>query len=273
MTPTVIIIPVLNEEDSIGLVLDAIPKPYRERVIVADNGSTDQTAVVAKNRGAEVVRASPRGYGSACLAGIQAAKAHTPQYYIFLDGDYSDYPEDLPKLMEKIESENLDLVIGSRNLGEAEEGALLPQARFGNWLATTLMALRFGYRFSDLGPFRVIRAEALHRIDMVDQNFGWTMEMQVKALKYKLKVGEVSVRYRKRVGVSKITGTIKGTFLAGYKILFTLAKYSLPTSANPPKDQKQKENPVLHEPENIGILRREEPSVATKDQVTQNQPR
>ena len=221
-----VIIPAFNEEQSVGLVINHIPAEFRQNVIVADNGSTDRTAEIARGLGAMVVNAPRRGYGSACLAGIAEAKKRDPELYVFLDSDFSDYPEDMSAIVDKLLSENLDLVIGSRMQGLAEPGALLPQARFGNRLATLLLALRYGYRFTDLGPFRSIRASALEKIQMCDPNFGWTMEMQIKALRHGLRVGEVPVRYRKRIGKSKITGTLKGTILAGYKILWTLARYS-----------------------------------------------
>ena len=232
MKNVAIIIPVYNEEKSIGLVLNEIPSEFLCRTIVVNNNSTDNTMNVIKSfNDVHLVHESRQGYGSACLAGIKKLKSFKDiDYVVFLDGDYSDFPKDIFRLLGKIQNENLDLVIGSRNLGEAEAGALLPQAKFGNWLATTLLALRFGYKFTDLGPFRVIKRRVLDQIQMQDADFGWTMEMQVKALKYDYKVGEVSVRYKKRVGVSKITGTIKGTVLAGYKILWTLFKYSLPDS-------------------------------------------
>jgi len=223
---TVVIIPALNEEDSIGWVLGHIPKQYQSTVIVVDNGSGDGTSEKAREMGAIVIRESKRGYGSACQTGIKEAKKHDPDLIIFLDADYSDFPEDMEILVQTLLTQKLDLIIGSRVRGGAEKGAMLPQALLGNWIATRLLAFRYGYRFTDLGPFRVIRASALEKIGMKDQDFGWTMEMQVKALRLGLKVGEVSVRYRKRVGVSKITGTLKGTVLAGYKILSTLAKYS-----------------------------------------------
>jgi len=221
-----IVIPAFNEEESVGLVIKHIPDEFRENIIVADNGSVDRTAEVARAAGATVVNAPRRGYGSACLAGIEEATKRSPEFYIFLDSDFSDYPEDMRVLVGKLLTDNLDLVIGSRMQGLAEPGALLPQARLGNRLATALLALRYGYRFTDLGPFRVIRASALEKIQMCDPDFGWTMEMQIKALRFGLRVGEVPVRYRKRIGKSKITGTLKGTILAGYKILWTLARYS-----------------------------------------------
>ncbi len=224
---TVVIIPALNEADSIAKVLGHIPAPFRSHVIVADNGSSDHTGEIAVALGAQVVTASRRGYGSACLAGIEFARGARPDIYIFLDADYSDYPEDMTEMVNTLITKNLDLVIGSRMSGLAEAGSLLPQARFGNNLATWLMYLRFGYRFSDLGPFRAIRAEALNLIQMQDPNFGWTIEMQIKALKFGLKVCEIPVHYRKRIGKSKITGTFKGTLQAGIKILWTIFKYGV----------------------------------------------
>lgn len=222
-----VVIPALNEAGSIGEVISNIPEQFRDLVIVADNGSTDATATIAKLAGAHVVISPVRGYGSACLTGIAYARTFSPEIVVFLDGDFSDFPEDMNLLISALEERELDLVIGSRTLGGAEKGALLPQARFGNWLATTLMYLRYGHRFSDLGPFRAIRASALQKINMKDKNFGWTVEMQLKALQCGLRVGEVSVRYRKRIGVSKITGTVKGTILAGTKILWTIARYAI----------------------------------------------
>ena len=222
---TVVIIPALNEETSLPLVLRDIPAQFRDRVFVVDNGSKDSTARVAKAAGAHVISEPQRGYGAACLAGIRQARDYDPELVVFLDADYSDFPEEMCSLIDKLIDDDLDMVIGSR-IRRAERGALLPQARIGNSLATFLLALRFGYRFTDLGPFRVIRWKALEQLKMQDTNFGWTMEMQIKALRQKLRVGEVSVRYRSRVGVSKITGTFKGTFLAGYKILWTLFRYS-----------------------------------------------
>jgi len=224
---TAVIIPALNEAKSIAEVINHIPEPFRELIVVADNGSSDGTGDIAKRLGAHVVIASERGYGSACLSGIAFAQKFQPDIFIFLDADYSDHPEDMNELVGALLEKNLDLVIGSRTLGGAEAGALLPQARFGNWLATRLMFLRFGYLYSDLGPFRAVRAAALHRLNMQDRNFGWTVEMQIKALRQRLRVGEVSVRYRKRIGVSKITGTVKGTVLAGIKILWTIGRYGI----------------------------------------------
>lgn len=230
------VIPALNEAESIGEVITHIPSKFRDLVIVADNGSTDATVALARSAGAQVVTSNTRGYGSACLAGIEHALKSAPEIVVFLDGDYSDFPEDMNDLIQALEDNGLDLVIGSRNLGRAEPGALLPQARFGNWLATRLMYLRYGHLFTDLGPFRAIRTTALLRLNMMDKNFGWTVEMQIKALREGLSVGEVSVRYRKRIGVSKITGTVKGTILAGIKILWTIAHYGLVRQNTQPID-------------------------------------
>lgn len=223
-----VIIPAFNEEKSIGLVLADIPNELVREVIVCNNNSTDQTAEVARKAGATVVDQPRPGYGSACLQGmayIQAkpAAAH-PDIIVFLDGDYSDHPEEMPELIRPILEADADLVIGSRALGDMESGAMMPQQIFGNWLATNLIRLFYNYHFTDLGPFRAIRWEKLLALDMQDPDFGWTVEMQVKAAKYKLKSVEVPVRYRKRVGVSKVSGTIRGTILAGHKILWTIFK-------------------------------------------------
>lgn len=222
-----VIIPALDEAKSIGLVLAALPQDHIRRVVVADNGSTDGTADLARAGGAEVVTAARRGYGSACLSGLAHLRATgPPEVVVFLDGDYSDHPEELPSLVEPILAGRADLVIGSRVLGQRERGALLPQARAGNFVACTLIRLLYGTHYTDLGPFRAIRWEALERLEMVDPTFGWTAEMQVKALRQGLRVVEVPVSYRKRVGVSKITGTVRGTVLAGYKILTTVVRYA-----------------------------------------------
>lgn len=220
-------IPALDEEASIGLVLGALPHPLVRRVVVADNGSRDRTADVASAAGAEVVTAARRGYGSACLTGLaHLRETGAPGIVVFVDADFSDHPEELPQLVAPILAGDADMVIGSRVRGAREPGALLPQARAGNLVACLLIRLLYGHRYTDLGPFRAIRWEALERLQMQDPNFGWTAEMQVKALRRGLRVAEVPVSYRKRVGVSKITGTIKGTVLAGYKILTTVARYS-----------------------------------------------
>ena len=218
-----VIIPALNEEKSLPLVLAALPKV--DDVIVVDNGSTDGTAAVAAAGGARVVSEPRRGYGSACLAGIAALR--DPEIVVFVDADFSDHPEELPNLVAPIAEGRADMVIGSRALGNREKGALLPQARFGNMLACFLMRVIYGHRYTDLGPFRAIRFESLRKIGMRDRNFGWTVEMQIRALRHGLRVTEVPVSYRKRVGVSKITGTLSGTIRAGYKILYTIFRHSL----------------------------------------------
>ncbi|HBL26917.1 MAG TPA: UDP-glucose--dolichyl-phosphate glucosyltransferase [Acidobacteria bacterium] len=222
-----VVIPALNEEASLPLVLAALPRPPVRRIVVADNGSRDATARVAVEGGAVVVPAPRRGYGSACLAGLDHLRRNDPpDLVVFLDADFSDHPEELPRLVAPLLSGEADLVIGSRVLGEREPGALLPQARAGNLVACLLIRLLYGHRYTDLGPFRAARWEALERLGMSDPDFGWTAEMQVKALRHGLRVTEVPVSYRKRVGVSKITGTIVGTFRAGYKILWTVLRYS-----------------------------------------------
>jgi glycosyltransferase involved in cell wall biosynthesis len=222
-----VVIPALNEEASLGLVLAALPAGWVRRVVVADNGSTDRTAEVARSCGAQVVHEPRRGYGSACLAGLAALRDDPPEVVAFLDADFSDHPDELPLVLAPILCGEADMVIGSRMLGEREQGAMLPQAIFGNWLATSILRLLYGYTFTDLGPFRAVTWEALERVGMVDTNFGWTVEMQIKAAQLKLRCYEVPVSYRCRVGVSKITGTIRGSVRAGYKILYTLGVYAL----------------------------------------------
>ncbi|HEX3554826.1 MAG TPA: glycosyltransferase family 2 protein [Thermoanaerobaculia bacterium] len=221
-----VVIPALNEEASLALVLADLPRPPVRRVVVADNGSLDGTARVAREGGAEVVAAPRRGYGSACLAGLaHLRRTGPPDVAVFVDADYSDHPEELPSLVAPILAGEADLVIGSRVLGRRERGALLPQARAGNLVACLLIRLFYGHRFTDLGPFRAIRWDALERLGMADPDFGWTAEMQVKAVRAGLRAVEVPVSYRRRVGVSKITGTVAGTLRAGYKILWTVARH------------------------------------------------
>lgn len=219
---TVVVIPAFNEEASISYVLDELPKERILEVIVVNNNSSDNTADIAAKHGAKVIFEERMGYGQACLTGIELAYSYNPKIIAFIDADFSDFPHELPLLLEQVD-DGADLVIGSRTRGKAEDGALLPQAIFGNWLATTLMKIFFsGYKFTDLGPFRAIKTDKLKQIQMKDTNFGWTVEMQVKALIHKLKCSEISVGYKKRIGVSKITGTLKGTVKAGYKILGTI---------------------------------------------------
>jgi glycosyltransferase involved in cell wall biosynthesis len=220
------VIPALNEERSLPLVLAGLPRPPVRRIVVADNGSTDGTARVAREGGAEVVAAPRRGYGSACLAGLDhLRRTGPPEVVVFIDADYSDHPEELPSLIAPLLAGEADLVIGSRVLGRRERGALLPQARAGNLVACLLIRLFYGHRFTDLGPFRAVRWEALESLAMADPNFGWTAEMQVKAVRRGLRCAEVPVSYRRRTGVSKITGTVTGTIRAGYKILWTVARH------------------------------------------------
>ncbi len=218
-----VIIPVFNEQDAIEKVIGDIPSDLPAEIIVVDNGSTDQTAKLAAAMGARIVRENRRGYGSACLAGIAATRE--PDIVVFLDGDYSDHPNEMSDLIAPILENRADLVIGSRVLGNSEPGALMIQARFGNRLATSLIKILFGVSYTDLGPFRAIRYGTLMDLNMRDKTFGWTVEMQVKAAKRALKIQEVPVSYRKRIGVSKITGTLKGTLKAGWKILFTIFRY------------------------------------------------
>jgi glycosyltransferase involved in cell wall biosynthesis len=220
---TAVIIPVLNEEDSLPLVLDAIPKDLVDEVVVVDNGSTDRSAEIARAHGATVVEEEHRGYGAACLRGIAATEDY--EVLVFLDGDYSDYPEDMHELLPPVVTDEADLVIGSRMINRESRRALLPQSRFGNQLAAVLMRILFGIRCTDLGPFRVIRRSSLVALQMQDRDFGWTVEMQLRARLKGIRVTERPVRYRKRVGKSKITGTLSGTLKASYKILKTIFAY------------------------------------------------
>jgi glycosyltransferase involved in cell wall biosynthesis len=203
------------------------------RVIVADNGSRDGTARVARERGAIVVLEPRRGYGAACLRGLEALKSDPPDVVLFLDADGSDDPSEAPLVLRPILDGTADLVVGSRVLGRADPGALTPHARFGNWLATRLLAVLYGARYTDLGPFRAIRYEALRSLDMKDRDFGWTVEMQVRAARRGLRHAEVPVRYRRRVGRSKISGTVGGSVRAGVKILATVFAHLLDPPSRP----------------------------------------
>ena len=223
-----VIIPAFNEELSIQKVLVDIPKDLVREIVVVNNNSTDNTRKVAEEHGALVVDETSKGYGNACLKGIEylCSKTIKPDIVVFLDADYSDYPEQLKYLVSPIIQKEKDFVIGSRVMGVAEQKSMTIQQRFGNWLATRLIHLFYGFRYTDLGPFRAIDFNKLLDLEMNDTTYGWTVEMQLKAIKNKLRIMEVPVNYRKRIGVSKISGTIKGTFLAGYKILSTIFKYS-----------------------------------------------
>ena len=230
MSPKIlVIIPAFNEAESIGKVVGDIPAGLAMEVVVVNNSSTDATEANAKAAGATVLREDQKGYGYACLKGIAYAKSKTgedrPNIIVFIDGDYSDYPDQMGELVGPILEGGFDMVIGSRSLGAREKGAMMPQQIFGNWLATTLIKLFYKTKYTDLGPFRAIGFEQLIALNMQDQTYGWTVEMQLKAAKKKYKITEVPVNYRRRIGVSKITGTVKGTFLAVYKILYTIFRY------------------------------------------------
>lgn len=221
-----VIIPAYNEGKAIRKVIGDIPAGLAAEVVVVSNGSTDDTEARAAEAGAVVLSEARRGYGNACLRGMaylaSLPEDRKPETVVFLDGDYSDYPQEMPSLIRPIEEAGYDLVIGSRALGEREQGAMLPQQVFGNWLATTLIRWMYGVRFTDLGPFRAIRYDRLAALGMRDQTYGWTVEMQVRAAQAGLRCTEVPVRYRRRIGVSKVSGTVKGTVLAGYMILKTI---------------------------------------------------
>lgn len=222
-----VIIPAFNEERSIGRVLAEIPSDLVAEILVVDNNSTDDTARVATRNGATVLHETRQGYGSACLKGIDYIihQNSWPDIVVFLDADYSDYPEELGQLVAPILTDDIDLVIGSRNTGQRQRGSMTPQQIFGNWLATTLLRWLYGVRYTDLGPFRAIRFNKLLALNMRDTTYGWTVEMQLKAAKQGLLVREVPVRYRRRIGTSKISGTLKGTLFAGWKIIMTIFRY------------------------------------------------
>lgn len=221
-----VIIPALNEEASIGLVLDELPSCV-DRVVVVDNGSTDNTAAIAANHGAVVVLEPQRGYGAACLRGIAELAVHPPDVVLFCDADRSDHPQDAEFVAACVAAGEADMCIGSRVLGQRERGALTPQQIFGNWLATTLIRLRWGAHFTDLGPLRAVTWSYLTAMQMEDRTWGWTVEMQIKAARDGATVAEIPVRYRRRIGQSKISGTVLGSIKAGVKILATIGRYAL----------------------------------------------
>jgi len=228
MNPQIkVIIPAYNEQDSIASVIKDIPTIVDE-IIVISNNSTDNTEENAKNAGATVLKENRKGYGYACLKGMDyiADQKNKPDIIVFLDGDYSDYPEQLTEIVAPIINNNIDFVIGARVKRLREHGSMTPQQVFGNWLATFLMKLFFGAKFTDLGPFRAIKYDKLLALNMEDKTYGWTVEMQLKALKQKFTYIEIPMKYRNRIGVSKVSGTVKGSVMAGVKILGWIFKYS-----------------------------------------------
>lgn len=227
MTRISIIIPAFNEENGIGEVIREIPKGLVNEIVVVNNASTDNTYKIAAAEGATVLHEPVPGYGRACLKGIDYLQKSSapPDIVVFLDADHSDYPEEIVSLVSQIQRNQADLVIGSRAAGERESGSMTLQQLFGNWLATRLLRILYGVTFTDLGPFRAIRFDTLLALDMQDKTYGWTVEMQLKAAKMGFRCAEVPVRYRKRIGFSKISGTLRGTVMAGYKIITTIFKY------------------------------------------------
>lgn len=227
MTKIAVIIPAYNESGSIASVINDIPSIVKD-IIVVNNNSTDETVNNAKKAGAIVLTENRKGYGYACLKGIDylANQQEKPDIVVFIDGDYSDYPQELTKIIKPILNNNIDFVIGARVKELREKGSMEPQQIFGNWLATCLMKYMFGSKFTDLGPFRAIKYNALLGLNMQDKTYGWTVEMQLKVLKQKLSYKEVPVKYRRRIGISKVSGTIKGSIFAGIKILSWIFKYS-----------------------------------------------
>ena len=222
-----VIIPAFNEEKAIANVIKEIPK-YVNEIIVVSNNSNDKTIEVAKKAGATVLTEDKKGYGYACLKGMEyiANQESKPEIIVFLDGDYSDFPEELSQIVRPIIEKNIDFVIGARNAKFRENGSMTPQQVFGNWLATFLMKLFFNAKFTDLGPFRAIKYDKLLLLNMEDKTYGWTVEMQLKVLKQKMSYIEIPVRYKNRIGVSKVSGTVKGTVMAGIKIISWILKYS-----------------------------------------------
>ena len=227
MTRIGVIIPAYNEAAAIAKVIAELP-PQVNEVVVVNNNSTDSTASIAKAAGATVLSEKRKGYGYACLKGLDYFRKNTPpDIVVFLDGDYSDYPEELTHLIAPISSNTVDFVVGARVKEKREQGALTPQQIFGNWLACFLMKILFNARFTDLGPFRAIRWDTLENLQMSDKTYGWTIEMQLKILRHKIPYQEIAVSYKKRIGVSKVSGTVKGTIFAGAKIIGWIFKHYL----------------------------------------------
>ena len=220
-----VVIPAFNEDQSIGKVVLDIDRELVNHVIVVNNNSTDNTVKVAIEAGAIVLNETRKGYGWACLKGIAECERLNTEIIVFLDGDYSDYPEEIKDVVAPILENDRDLVIGSRVLGKREKGSLTPQQVFGNWLATKLIRVFYRGKFTDLGPFRAMKFQSLQKLGMSDKTYGWTIEMQIKVLKHKMSYSEVPVNYKKRIGISKVSGTVKGTILAGIKIIFAVFKY------------------------------------------------
>lgn len=225
-----VIIPALNEEEALPLVIRDIPEDIVDEIIVVDNGSTDRTLSVARENGATALKEDRRGYGYACLKGIEYAKEKTPDIVVFLDGDHSDYPEEMIYIIKPIIEDGYDMIVGSRVLGGMGKDVMTPQAYYGTRFGAFLIRLLFGFSYTDFGPFRAIRFDKLLALGMQDKTYGWTVEMQIKAVKKKYKIKESPVSYRARVGKSKVSGTVKGTIMASYKILLTILKGVFPLS-------------------------------------------
>ena len=238
---TLVIIPAFNESRAIGPVIGDIPDGWVDEVVVVNNASTDETKANARAAGATVVDEPQQGYGAACLRGIEYAKTKQPNIVVFLDGDYSDHPDEMLRLVEPIAADETDFMVGSRIRGDTEPGALLPQAQMGNRLACTLMKQIWGAAYTDLGPFRAIRFRDLLALDMQDETFGWTIEMQIKAVEAGLRVEEEPVSYRRGIGPSKITGTLSGTVKASAKILWTIGRMAATKGRRAPRLQERRE--------------------------------
>lgn len=220
-----VVIPAFNEEKSIAKVINEIPHVPTKNIIVVNNGSTDQTQQVAEAAGATVLLESRKGYGWACLKGCELVEKQKGETIVFLDGDYSDYPEQLVDVVAPIYNDGVDLVIGSRALGKREKGSMTIPQHFGNWLASKLLKIFYGVNYTDLGPFRAIRLESYKSLCMNDKTYGWTIEMQIKSAQKKQKYCEIPVDYKARIGQSKVSGTVKGSVMAGIKIIFAVFKY------------------------------------------------